>query len=312
MDSVKKENAKLVKQNKTSKDSAKKEAEKLKSELEDIEKKFNEKQEELEAVNVKCKELENNKETLESSIKTLTKEKDNLTFVSKEQITMIESIKKQLAEVKKNHETAVVKSEDTITTTTTEEMKSPNGHGSAKKKKDLSITPVKKEALAESTPIKLDVKKRKKEEETHENVPIESTPPPNISVATTTSPAQTTPKSASKSKKSNIKMTVFILISFKVVVSFSGFKDGDKSYSNNFKDDLIKKVLLLNCEVRQEAEFDNKVTHVVTPPNTRTMKTLAAALTHRWLVTPQWVVDSADAGEILPEDKYIHITHYHS
>jgi hypothetical protein len=67
-----------------------------------------------------------------------------------------------------------------------------------------------------------------------------------------------------------------------VVVAFSGFKDGDRYFSNDLKEQLIKMIDNLGGEVRYEADFDCKITHVVTPPNGRTMKTLAAALTHRW------------------------------
>jgi hypothetical protein len=67
-----------------------------------------------------------------------------------------------------------------------------------------------------------------------------------------------------------------------VVVSFSGFKDSDTVYSNSLKEKLIYQVKQLNGEVIYESEFNADITHVVTPPSCRTMKTLAAALTHRW------------------------------
>jgi hypothetical protein len=66
------------------------------------------------------------------------------------------------------------------------------------------------------------------------------------------------------------------------VVTFSGFKEGDSVYHTAYKEELSKIVVQLNGQVRNEAEFDTKITHVITPPSSRTMKTLAAALTNRW------------------------------
>lgn len=85
----------------------------------------------------------------------------------------------------------------------------------------------------------------------------------------------------------------------KVVVSFSGFKPDDKI----MKDDIIDRVLLLGGEVRLGEVFDSKITHVVSPPNSRTMKTLAASLTSRWIVSPQWILDSTAAGYFVDELK---------
>jgi len=86
----------------------------------------------------------------------------------------------------------------------------------------------------------------------------------------------------------------------KVVVSFSGFKPDDKI----MKDDIIDRVLLLGGEVRLGEVFDSKITHVVSPPNSRTMKTLAASLTSRWIVSPQWILDSTAAGYFVDETNY--------
>src|SRR5690348_5208522 len=83
------------------------------------------------------------------------------------------------------------------------------------------------------------------------------------------------------------KVTVVVLLlSIAVVASFSGFQD------NKMKEDMVDRVLLLGGEVREGEVFDARITHVVTPPNCRTMKTLAASLTSRWLVTPNWIFDS--------------------
>ncbi|RUP45510.1 hypothetical protein BC936DRAFT_148074 [Jimgerdemannia flammicorona] len=40
-------------------------------------------------------------------------------------------------------------------------------------------------------------------------------------------------------------------------------------------------------------------------PITGTLKTFAAALTHRWLIQDyKWIIDSVQAGQFLPESKY--------
>jgi len=68
-----------------------------------------------------------------------------------------------------------------------------------------------------------------------------------------------------------------------------------------FKNELADIVSKLGGNVRLDAEFDAKITHVVTPPNCRTMKTLAAALTSRWLVSPEWVVECGNQGKFVDE-----------
>jgi hypothetical protein len=35
------------------------------------------------------------------------------------------------------------------------------------------------------------------------------------------------------------------------------------------------------------------------------MKTLAGALTHRWLVSPDWILESVKQKEFVPEDRYL-------
>jgi hypothetical protein len=78
----------------------------------------------------------------------------------------------------------------------------------------------------------------------------------------------------------------------------------DAKFNSSFRDDLQDRVTLLQGSIAESETFDSKITHVVIPPNTRTMKTLAAALTKRWLVTAQWVLDSTEAGFFVEETKY--------
>jgi hypothetical protein len=54
-----------------------------------------------------------------------------------------------------------------------------------------------------------------------------------------------------------------------------------------------------------DSEFGDSITHVVTPPHGRTLKTLAACLTSKWLITDfKWIIDSYEKGHFLPEDAY--------
>lgn len=103
----------------------------------------------------------------------------------------------------------------------------------------------------------------------------------------------------------NLLCFFFVVLACAVLVAFSGFKDSDPVYSNKAKEQLINHVTQLGGDVVYDAEFTPQITHVVTPPSCRTMKTLAAALTHRWLVSPTWVLDSATHGSFLPPQKYV-------
>jgi len=51
-------------------------------------------------------------------------------------------------------------------------------------------------------------------------------------------------------------------------------------------------------------EWDNEITHVVCLPGTRTMKTFAGLVTARWIMRPDWVTESVQAGGWLPEENY--------
>ena len=67
-----------------------------------------------------------------------------------------------------------------------------------------------------------------------------------------------------------------------VVVAFSGFKHGNSEANNlETKVALEQAVLKLGGRVKTETEFDGSITHVVSPTNSRTVKTLAAVLTNK-------------------------------
>ncbi|KAJ3371612.1 hypothetical protein GGF31_003221 [Allomyces arbusculus] len=94
------------------------------------------------------------------------------------------------------------------------------------------------------------------------------------------------------------------LIPKSTVVTFSGFRESLPGFHPKLKETLSQHIIDLNGGVKHESdEFDYSITHVLTPPNSRTIKTLAAALSHRFLVFDvQWIYDSVKAGKFLPVD----------
>jgi len=92
----------------------------------------------------------------------------------------------------------------------------------------------------------------------------------------------------------------------KCAIIFSGFKQDLEGFTISVKNELMKIVQVLGGEIidEQKDEFDPKVTHVVCPPQVRTMKILAAALTQKWLVHPDWIRKSKEAGYFVDETQY--------
>jgi len=89
------------------------------------------------------------------------------------------------------------------------------------------------------------------------------------------------------------------------IVSFSGFRDNEeKQFNEAFQEDLADRVVVLGGELRFGEMPDLKTTHVIAPPSNRTLKTLAVALTGHWIVSPQWILDSTDAGYFVDESPY--------
>lgn len=76
----------------------------------------------------------------------------------------------------------------------------------------------------------------------------------------------------------------------KVIINFSGFKDGS-NYSMQMKDQLTGYVKELNGFVLtdEREKYDDSITHLVSPSHVRTLKTLAAAVKKKWVVSPEWV-----------------------
>jgi len=86
----------------------------------------------------------------------------------------------------------------------------------------------------------------------------------------------------------------------KPVVWFTGFGPADLQR----KDFLKLAVTNLGGEVRADIKYDETITHVVMPPNTRTIKSLVALITGKWVVSPDWLDDCHNAKKFLPSNKY--------
>jgi hypothetical protein len=51
--------------------------------------------------------------------------------------------------------------------------------------------------------------------------------------------------------------------------------------------------------------YNPKITHMICPPETKTLKTLAAILSGAWIITdPQWILESVKEKKVLNESKY--------
>lgn len=71
------------------------------------------------------------------------------------------------------------------------------------------------------------------------------------------------------------------------------------------KEELTRHASNLGMKVVNPPElFVEAITHLVCPPNSRTLKVVAATVSGRWVLSTDWLVDSAKKGEILPEKDY--------
>jgi len=90
-------------------------------------------------------------------------------------------------------------------------------------------------------------------------------------------------------------------------ISFSGFLEyaGCKGSKNEQQEviDLIR-ANFPDVSLHLDATFTSAITHLVAPANSVTTKILVASLTRCWVLTPQWILDSAKAKTLLPEARY--------
>ncbi|KAI8929337.1 hypothetical protein BC831DRAFT_302920 [Entophlyctis helioformis] len=109
--------------------------------------------------------------------------------------------------------------------------------------------------------------------------------------------ATSTPGSVRRSRQANAK----------ILICFSGFKEGTP-YNTALKKDLvaaIKKLPDATFLMGSTSNYDSRITHMIAPQGSRTLKTFAASLMSTWLIhDPNWILDSASKGVWLPETKY--------
>jgi len=88
-----------------------------------------------------------------------------------------------------------------------------------------------------------------------------------------------------------------------VVVAFTGFLPTGP-YDFIMRKKLAKDIETMKGQVIWGDTFDSSITHVVAPTGCRTMKTLIACLTGRWLVTPDWILKSNSKNKFVKETQY--------
>jgi len=93
----------------------------------------------------------------------------------------------------------------------------------------------------------------------------------------------------------------------RIVISLTGFGKPGHACDLAMEQTLLRAVVKAfgPSAVRSSSdELAAEVTHVVAPRDVRTHKTLAALLSGRWLVPPQWLTDSARASCFLPVQRF--------
>ncbi|KAL5038580.1 hypothetical protein RTP6_005867 [Batrachochytrium dendrobatidis] len=108
-----------------------------------------------------------------------------------------------------------------------------------------------------------------------------------------------TPGSVRRAREANVSM----------LISISGFKEVPP-FNSALRDRIAKstKTLPDACFLSSSTViYDPRITHVISPKGTRTLKIFAASLMGAWLIyDPAWITDSVSNGAWLPEDKYGH------
>ena len=90
-----------------------------------------------------------------------------------------------------------------------------------------------------------------------------------------------------------------------VVVTFSGFRESSARYNFETRDQLAKLLESLGAVVSQDQELNDEITHVVMPASSRTLKTFAASLMGKWLITDYtWITESAKVGKFVDEKPF--------
>eukprot|EP00730_Choanoeca_flexa_P013633 TRINITY_DN5540_c0_g1_i1.p1 TRINITY_DN5540_c0_g1~~TRINITY_DN5540_c0_g1_i1.p1 ORF type:complete len:511 (+),score=113.86 TRINITY_DN5540_c0_g1_i1:55-1533(+) len=115
------------------------------------------------------------------------------------------------------------------------------------------------------------------------------------------SPASTT---AIESPPSDRKRAPQPDISKGICICLTGFKPGMKGYELEDKVKATAAANALGFKLHVGSSFSEDVTHVIAPPECRTIKVLAATLQCRWLMPIQWLYECQAAERALPELDY--------
>lgn len=83
----------------------------------------------------------------------------------------------------------------------------------------------------------------------------------------------------------------------KPIIQLTGFKHPEK-------DTLIKLLVQLDCVYFHEHEYKQKCTHMITNKPSRSEKFLAACAAGKWVLTKDYITDSAKSGRWLNEIQY--------
>jgi hypothetical protein len=85
-------------------------------------------------------------------------------------------------------------------------------------------------------------------------------------------------------------------------VALSGFKPEDTEFSFEIRDAVIGQVKALGGEVSLAETLGPDATHLLCPATSRTIKTMTAAASGRWLITRRWVDASTEQGRFVDEE----------
>ncbi|KAJ3323451.1 hypothetical protein HDV06_001728 [Boothiomyces sp. JEL0866] len=94
-----------------------------------------------------------------------------------------------------------------------------------------------------------------------------------------------------------------------VYILLSGFKE-NTAFDGKLRQKLVQCAeSLTGVEIIKETEgkaiFDKRTTHVICPPNTRTLKILAASLSGAWIInSPDWLINSHSKNKLLDENLF--------
>lgn len=91
-----------------------------------------------------------------------------------------------------------------------------------------------------------------------------------------------------------------------IIICFSGYRSHTLCL---IKTDLENKGKSLGANIQNGEFFDLQfITHLISPSNGKTIKTLVAHLTGKWVMNSQWIEDSYKKGYWIDELNYgIHI-----